>query len=416
MPDMGRIFNITLAARSTGVQYRPDLTPLSGKSYDRIMKAKWSLILSVVLAVTHVGFLEAQQRKADFPSIDRSIQVEESSGRPTIVVIDTKSGTNLRSIELETTPVFTSTIPLFHDGETKFAIVLQRGRIYVYDVLEDALSGPIAPFRGEDYDAIDAQSGNLVNLALSSKGLYLEGTIMDYRGFVLDLRPYVNSGSASRGHDRDIAAELNAKGFRLYEQKKYDVALGYFKLSAARDNSYHYAYYNYACTAALLLSRNYCMYTYLIDDIYMMLEYTVELKPEYKEKMMRDSDLDSVKNTYSFITIAGYDPTNGEDVETILTSITWYGPKPGVFPADPKVTFNTDYSVEIGFFCIAGEGDPGYEYIFGTYEVEGTNITIHLGKPISGRSTISAQLRYGKLFFSDDVLPILTDFDDPCSA
>ncbi|MBN1799606.1 MAG: tetratricopeptide repeat protein [Spirochaetales bacterium] len=212
------------------------------------------------------------------------------------------------------------------------------------------------------------------------------------------------------------AIELNTKGFQLYEQKKYEEALTYFKKSFELDPQYHYPHYNYACTAAILLAQDYCTYDYLITEIYKHLEKTVQLKPQYKAKMMKDQDLKSVQDTYRFLKIAGFDPNKKADLLVILTTITWYGPKPGALPASPMVKFSSDGRIEIGDFLIAGDGEPGYVYSYGTYRVEGTTILIEIDDTDLAENTITAVFNDGIITFPDGELPPLSDNDDPCSA
>jgi len=212
------------------------------------------------------------------------------------------------------------------------------------------------------------------------------------------------------------AVELNTKGFQLYEQGKYEEALAYFKKSLTLDNNYHYPHYNYACTAAILLATNYCVYMHLVPEIYEHLEKTVQLKPQYKSKMMQDPDLESVRNTYRFLRITGFNPNIKADLLVILTTIIWYGPAPGVFPASPMVKFKSDGGIEIGDFLIAGAGEPGYVYSYGTYRVEGNTIWIELDATDSEKNTIKAIFNDGIITFPDGELPSLNDDSDPCSA
>jgi tetratricopeptide (TPR) repeat protein len=212
------------------------------------------------------------------------------------------------------------------------------------------------------------------------------------------------------------AVELNTTGFELYEQEKYEEALIYFKKSFEADPNYHYPHYNYACTAAILLSQSYCAYMNLIPEIYQHLEKTVQLKPQYKTKMMKDPDLESVRDTYRFLRIAGFNPAIRADLLVILTNVTWYGPKPGVYPASPIVKFSSDGRIEIGDFLVAGEGEPGYVYSYGTYRVEGNTILIEIDDTDLAENTIKAIFKNGIITFPDGELPSLSDDNDPCSA
>lgn len=159
--------------------------------------------------------------------------------------------------------------------------------------MSDTLSEPINPVKGRDFVLMDAQSGNLTDLALegANERPRLTGKILDDGEFTIDLTPYIGTRKADPESARERAAALNAEGFRLYQEKNYKEALAYFRKSFVRDSRYHYPRYNWACTASLLLEESYCEYMHLLDEIFHQLQFTVQLRPEYKEKMMTDPDL-----------------------------------------------------------------------------------------------------------------------------
>jgi len=75
------------------------------------------------------------------------------------------------------------------------------------------------------------------------------------------------------------------------------------------------------------------------SNIYKLLQTAVQNKPSYRGTMLKDKDLNIIKDTYHFGILAGLDQ------KTIFTKITWYGPSPGAyghidqFNFDPKGTF-----------------------------------------------------------------------------
>jgi hypothetical protein len=118
--------------------------------------------------------------------------------------------------------------------------------LYVYDVLSDTLSEPVNPVKGRDFVLMDAQSGNLADLALegADERPRLKGKILDDGEFTIDLTPYIGTRKADPESARERAAALNAEGFRLYQEKNYKEALAYFRKSFVRDGRYHYHRYN----------------------------------------------------------------------------------------------------------------------------------------------------------------------------
>jgi tetratricopeptide (TPR) repeat protein len=206
----------------------------------------------------------------------------------------------------------------------------------------------------------------------------------------------------------DSAREFNSRGFELYKQGHYEDALEFFRKSFEADDSYHYAHYNYACTCSILLSQDVCMYGEYLEDIFEHLQKTVQLKPEYKSKIRRDKDLTALRQFYQFYLTAGYDVSREEDLLEILTSISWYGPKPGVYPASPFFKFSRDNSVRIGIMDFA---KADYEYQTGHFRLEGKIIRIKLDK-----DEFEAELKDGQIIFKDSAFETLTDNEDLCGA
>ncbi|MBT4500166.1 MAG: hypothetical protein HOC74_20725 [Gemmatimonadetes bacterium] len=217
---------------------------------------------------------------------------------------------------------------------------------------------------------------------------------------------------------QETAVELNSQGFALYKKGDYKGALEYFRRSFAADTTYHFPHYNFACTAAILLAKDRCMHIDLLDEVFEHLEKTVALKPRYRQKMEKDADLDALRRYLRFYLIAGYSPDKEKDLHKILTSLTWYGPVPGTFPPSPILEFKTDGTCRIGFFTIAGEADPGYEYVNGHFNLKGKTIEFEMERAIGddGSRSFKAEFKDGWLIFEDERLPPLSDDDEPCSA
>jgi tetratricopeptide (TPR) repeat protein len=217
---------------------------------------------------------------------------------------------------------------------------------------------------------------------------------------------------------QETAVELNSLGFAQYKKGNYKEALNYFRQSFAADTTYHFPHYNFACTAAILLAKDRCMHIDLLDETFAHLEKTVALKPRYRKKMEKDADLDALRRYLRFYLIAGYSPDKEKDLRKILTSLTWYGPVPGTFPPSPILEFKTDGTCRIGFFTIAGEADPGYEYVNGQFKLKGKTIEFEMEREIGddGSRSFKAEFKDGWLIFEDKRLPPLSDDDEPCSA
>lgn len=212
--------------------------------------------------------------------------------------------------------------------------------------------------------------------------------------------------------------QINSEGFELYKQGKYEDALIYFKKSFEADEAYYRAHYNYACTVSILYARDVCGYQEDLESVFTHLEKTVQLKPEYKTKMRKDPDLKPLRQFYRFYMIAGYDVKEEKDLFEVLTSISWYGPKPGVYPANPVFKFNTDHSVKIGALTVSPDGMMGseYEYQTGRYTLEGNKIRITLEKKTGNMNEIKARFEDGKIIFKDNAFNTLSDEQGLCGA
>jgi hypothetical protein len=68
------------------------------------------------------------------------------------------------------------------EGDRKFAVIKGNRIFYIYDFLADSLSKPIKP-RLSIEEAVDAQTGMLINLRLSVDGNTLSGEAMDMGAF-----------------------------------------------------------------------------------------------------------------------------------------------------------------------------------------------------------------------------------------
>lgn len=210
------------------------------------------------------------------------------------------------------------------------------------------------------------------------------------------------------------AGELNKAGFALYEQKRYEEALGYFEVAAETDPTYAPAHYNYACTAAILLHDSFCSYRALIPALFSHLAQSVSQQPDYRQKMMTDPDLQSVRNRVEFLRLAGYNPKTVSGLKYILTHVTWYGPSHGIFPASPVIVFQSDGTLDYSVFCAAGE-EAGYYSMSGTWTVSGETVIIKI-KGFDGEIIydFKAVLDVNQLrFLGGDIEP-LQDFNDIC--
>jgi|GEM_PF-1732255 len=158
------------------------------------------------------------------------------------------------------------------------------------------------------------------------------------------------------------AEDLNKNGYLKYKEKKYLEALSLFDKAIEADNTYYLAQYNYSCTASLILA-NYDHYytdkdefpeTYvyrrldLEEKSLAALRKTLELKPDYKRKALKDPDLEYIRGFYEYYEILGYDFSNLITIFKIITNVThWASPGDGMIDPMYKIVFHKDKSFSL---------------------------------------------------------------------
>ncbi len=94
--------------------------------------------------------------------------------------------------------------------------------------------------------------------------------------------------------------ELNNAGFLIYKENEYYDAAVLFKAAATKDNSLEVAHYNLACMLSLLEAPGVLSFT---DDIFIHLSISLDLYPERIDKILVDSDLNSIRGYPEYHTL-----------------------------------------------------------------------------------------------------------------
>ena len=224
------------------------------------------------------------------------------------------------------------------------------------------------------------------------------------------------SGPASA--DERAAKALNARGYELYKQKKYEEALELFQKSVEADETYGQAHYNIACTLCVLRKlKMICEHDAYRGDIICHLQLTLKYMPTKKAKMLADSDLTPVHDTFGWQMLKGLSPDDPAHLAAILTNVRWYGPAPGVYGPMSGIEFKADGSFRHWRLNIDTDS-PRKQYSSGKYSVgKGKIKLIFDRKPekTNGKREFTGHLsRSGVLQIEE--LESFTDDPDECSA
>ncbi len=250
--------------------------------------------------------------------------------------------------------------------------------------------------------------GNLVRLGASDKRVRTV-VILGIAG-LLAFPVLTRSGQVTEAKD------LNAKGYRLYKEKKFDEAYNIYKKAVESDPSYGMAHYNFACTMAILWDSTPCNGDFAPTDVLKELALAVQYDRSRSARMAVDPDLKNFRKYFQYHVMTGRSPKDAKDVKFILENVRWNGPRPGTILLS-RIGFTAPDKVLIERANITAS-DVSYDRFEGTYRVDGETIAIKLNSPYLGHSNFVGKLKadglWGVLDFGGEI-ENFTDREDWCS-
>jgi len=216
----------------------------------------------------------------------------------------------------------------------------------------------------------------------------------------------------------ESAEQFNKKGANLYKRKRYPEALDNFYLAIDADPQYAPGHYNLARTLAIFRKKGLvCDYDAYQGAILEHLDIAIELDSSFKARALRDPAFVIIHGTYRYQMLLGMSPTKTEDVRTMFTRITWYGPSPGAYGPVSGMTFSKKGRMELLYIDFDDPEQVDRVEIQGGYSVSGNEVTIELDKPLPEGDIIllGILLTDGKLDFGIIIGPF-TDDPDECSG
>lgn len=216
--------------------------------------------------------------------------------------------------------------------------------------------------------------------------------------------------------DQALSRELNTEGYRLYKDGKYPEAIGKFEAAASADPTYALPPYNLACTLCLVRGGgSTCENDAYKDRILSNLERSVALDAARLERAKGDSDLECIRDTLGYQALLGYTPDDPQDVNHLLTHVSWYGPAPGAFGNMAGLTFKADGTLSLWMLDVTDEVKT-LRYT-GTWVSHGNRVEVRLDQAASGGSLkgFTAILTASGLE-TDSPIGSFTDMPSECSA
>ncbi len=218
------------------------------------------------------------------------------------------------------------------------------------------------------------------------------------------------------------SGDLNNAGFRLYQAKKYPEALEFFNKAIEADGRNSMAHYNLACTLGLLRSQGQvCQHNAYRGVILDHLVRAVELDNRIATTMQKDTDLNSVHDTFRYQILTGLSVSNDVNLRLILTRVSWYGPSPGVYGPVSGLLFKSNGTGILRVLDVS-EGVVRKETGF-HYTIQQGRIIIRLDRAVQlGDETLDTTRGYTGQLGPDGILNIellpgpFNDDPGDCSA
>ena len=207
----------------------------------------------------------------------------------------------------------------------------------------------------------------------------------------------------------DSILKLNKKGLSALYKSNYDHAIYYFEQVLQKSPRHPFANYNLACSYALKVDKDNCAILDYEEKIFTHLKTAIEENKSYRSKILKDSDLLSLKGKYQFYHLAGLPPRK------ILPKITWYGPSKGIFGPIDQFEFRSNGRFLYRMMEFDENGNINQKELPGRYYWKKENLHLIFNKPLHKKRKYSGKVK-------ENLLEIegfdhhFTDNNDPCSA
>lgn len=198
------------------------------------------------------------------------------------------------------------------------------------------------------------------------------------------------------------AKELNARGYRLYLERRLPEALELFRRATETDPAFALGHYNHAATlGALRKQGKVCEHGAYKSAILEGLGRAVALDRRRLARAKRDPDFDPVRDTLGWQRLLGRDPARAQDARAIVEAVTWYAPPAGPYGPPSSLDFQPRGRLR-GWRKVMGPQDaaPRTLRLQGTWRMKGFGVTLELRHPIDGQAGFEGTLEpSGRLVF-----------------
>jgi tetratricopeptide (TPR) repeat protein len=218
---------------------------------------------------------------------------------------------------------------------------------------------------------------------------------------------------ASAETAQDRAQAYNLEAMRAYRQFDWKAAEGLFRKALKEDPDHKLANYNLACVLSLELGGSH--YPMRVeergpDDPLEQLARAIKVDPDAARKAAHDADFTNVRLMPRFQILVGGDLTDPTLLKIILVAQgEWYGPRCGERAwCGHNLLFFPDGQVQKKVLTQDAAGKNVFQYISGTYSIEGGVIVLRVGSEDVVRGTFDER---GVLHLGTDLYAISPDYD-----
>ncbi|MFL5319125.1 MAG: hypothetical protein ACJ790_05670 [Myxococcaceae bacterium] len=222
------------------------------------------------------------------------------------------------------------------------------------------------------------------------------------------------------------AKKLNSDAMDAYKAADWDTAIAKFQGAIQADPTYALPHYNLACTLSLVRKAGQtCQHEAYRHTIVSELEKSVKLDPKRRDRMKKDADLQSVRDTIGYQKLMGVNPDTKDGLQTLLLNVSWWDKGQGAFGSIHSLKFLAGGKAKLTEKQMNDEGEMKTVSFDGTWSLEDAknslgapSFKVRLNLPKRGKDVAKSMTGVftGTMIDFHDAGMAFLDEPDECSA